>query len=969
MFELLERIKDDLINFITNRVTILTFVFLAMGGVLVYRCFDLQIVQGQEYLEQFILQTEKSRDISSSRGSIMDCNGVVLAYDELAYSVKIEDVYESGRGKNAKLNTTIYKLIKYIEKNGDSIIEDFNIILNDNNQYEFTVEGTKRLRFLADVYGYTTIDKMNQEDETLAGSTAREVMEYLGGSGKFAIGAYEVEGDASSKFVVGKGYTKKELLQMVTIRYAMWLTNYRKYIGTTVATDISDRTVAVILENISELEGVSIVEDTVRRYTQDSLYFAHILGYTGKISSDELDELNQKDLEEGGTGDRYSINDMVGKSGIEQYMETTLQGIKGNEKVCVDNMGRVISILERTEARAGKDVVLTIDSELQRAAYQILEQHIAGIVADKIINAKEFKLGENDSNADIKIPIYDVYFAVINNSVIDIRDFADEDAGDTEKEVYARYLEYKASVYERLENEFYEKKTVYDRLTLEYKNYQSDIVTLLKDREILDRSLIDAKDATQIAWATEEKISIHDYLKYCISQNWIDVSKLDLTGQYSDSEEIYEKIIDYVMEAIEENLEFQKKIYRFMIKNDVLSGREVCKIICEQDACQVPVEEEIALFDNEISAYQFMMNRIKNLDITPAQLALDPCNGSIVITDVNTGAVKALVTYPGYDNNKMANTIDSEYWNKLLTDKSSPMINYATYYSAAPGSTFKMVSATAALMEEVVSLNTQVNCIGKFMEITPPPQCWKVSGHGKLDVTGAIANSCNYFFYNVGYTLATRSGIYNAKEGLDTLAKYAEMYGLTEKTGIEIVEASPRVSTELPVPSAIGQGNNSFTAVGLTRYVAAVANGGTSYKLTLLDSVQDSEGRVLQSFQPQVYNQVDMPQEYWDAIHEGMRTVVEKKVYFNELAVNVAGKTGTAEESESRPNHALFVGYAPYENPEIAITARIPYGYSSDYAAQVTRDVIAYYYGLVEEEEVVTGTAEAPEAGVSTNER
>ena len=95
---------------------------------------------------------------------------------------------------------------------------------------------------------------------------------------------------------------------------------------------------------------------------------------------------------------------------------------------------------------------------------------------------------------------------------------------------------------------------------------------------------------------------------------------------------------------------------------------------------------------------------------------------------------------------------------------------------------------------------------------------------------------------------------------------------------------------------------------------------------------------------------------------------MQKKSYFNELNVNVAGKTGTAEESERRPNHALFVGYAPYENPEIAITARIPYGYSSDYAAQVTKDVIAYYYGLVDKEEVVTGVADELETGVSNNE-
>lgn len=969
MFDFFDRIKEDLINFITNRITILTFVFLALGGVLIYRCFDLQIVQGQKYLDQFIFQTEKTRDISSSRGSIMDVNGVVLAYDELAYSVKIEDVYESGRGKNAKLNKTIYTLIKYIEKNGDQIIEDFSIILNENNQYEFTVDGTRRNRFLADVYGYKTIDEMQEKKPELADSTALDVIEYLAGTKKFAIGDYEVSGDSKTDFVPGKGYTRKELLQMVTIRYSMWLTSYRKYVGTTVATDISDETVAVIMENSANLEGVSIEEDTVRRYTEDSHYFAHILGYTGKISSEELDALNQQDLAEGGDGTRYSLNDMVGKSGIEQYMETTLQGTKGYEKVCVDNTGRVISILERTEATAGNDVRLTLDSELQKAAYQILEQHIAGIVADKIINAKDFKLKEDENSADILIPIYDVYYAVIRNSVIDIRDFTDEDAGETELEVHAKYLDYKAQVYERLNQEFFEKKTIYDKLKLEYQNYQSDIITLLKDNGILVRSRIDSKDKTQIAWATEEVISIHDYLKYCISQNWIDVSRLDLDSQYSDSDEIYEKICAYSFELIDQNLDFQKKIYRFMIENDVLTGREVCKIICEQNACEVPAEEEIALFEGDIKPYNFMMNRIRNLDITPAQLALDPCNGSIVITDIDTGAVLALVSYPGYDNNKLANTIDSTYWSKLLSDKSYPMINYATYYSAAPGSTFKMVSASAALMEGIVKTNTKVDCVGKFDPITPAPYCWRRSGHGKLDVTGAIANSCNYYFYNVGYTLSTQSGVYNASEGLDTLAKYAAMYGLTEKTGIEIVEATPKVSTELPVPSAIGQGNHSFTAVGLARYVGAVANYGTSYNLTLLDSVQNSAGTVLQTFEPEVYNEFEMPQQYWKAIQTGMRTVVQKKIYFNDLSVNVAGKTGTAEEDKNRPNHALFVGYAPYEAPEIAFTTRIPFGYSSDYAAQVTRDVLAYYYGLVAEEEIITGTAETPEAGVSTNER
>ena len=213
--------------------------------------------------------------------------------------------------------------------------------------------------------------------------------------------------------------------------------------------------------------------------------------------------------------------------------------------------------------------------------------------------------------------------------------------------------------------------------------------------------------------------------------------------------------------------------------------------------------------------------------------------------------------------------------------------------------------------------------------------------------------------------MSTRNGSYNEAEGLNTLYEYADLYGLTEKSGVEIAEAAPIVSTEYPVPSAIGQGTNSFTTVGLARYVTAVANSGTCYNLTLLDKVTDSEGNLIKEFEPDVRNVIDMPQEYWDAIHSGMRQVVQNKSYFSNLAVNVAGKTGTAEQTRSRPNHALFVCYAPYEQPEIAIATRIPFGYSSDYAAQATRDIIKYYYGLAEEEELITGTADTPDGGIS----
>lgn len=949
-----ERIKERIIGILTSRLTVMVLVVFVLGGILISRLFNLQIVRGEEFLRDFILQSKKTREVVATRGNIYDRNGNLLAYNELAYSVKIEDVYETGSNKNKLLNANIYKLIGLIEKNGDNIVTDFGIVLNEDGEFAFSMsDDTKRLRFLADVYGEAYIQNLKLEYQT---ATPDDVIAYLGDL--YAIGGRENPDDSKSDFVVGKGYTKEELLKMITIRYAMSLTSYQKYIGTTVAKDISEETRAVIMENLSELDGVSIEEDPVRRYV-DSVYFSQIIGYTGKISSDELESLNAQDLAEGGDGERYSINDVVGKTGIEAYMETTLQGTKGIETVYVNNTGKVISMDEDEswEPVAGNDVYLTIDKDLQIASYNILEQKIAGVLLDKIRNAKEYT-GESNSSEDLYIPIYDVYFALFDNSVIDIAHMASEDAGEYEALVYERYEEYREEVYAKLSEELLEKHTPYNKLSKEYQVYQSNIVEYLLERGILDSDLIDTSDETYLAWRVEETISLTEYLNYAISMGWVDVTKLDIDSQYADSEEIFNKIIESIFVILDNTNEYQKKLFKYMLKRDVINGKHVCYILCEQGKVEIAEEDILALYDGKISAYNFMINRIRNLEITPAQLALDPCSGSVVITDVNSGDVLALVSYPSYDNNLMANTVDAKYFASLQTDKSSPMINYATQYRSAPGSTFKMVSATAALMEGVVTTRSTISCHGSFDVVTPPPKCWIYpGGHGVMNVTNAIKNSCNVFFYQVGYNLSTVTGSYHAEDGLQTLAKYADMYGLSEKSGVEIAEYMPEVSDELPIQSAIGQGTNNYTTVGLARYVTTVANSGTCYNLTLLDKVVSPEGNVVEKFEPEIRNTIEMPQEYWNAIHTGMRGVVQNMSYYANFGVNVAGKTGTAQESTTRANHALFVGYAPYEEPEIAIATRIAFGYSSSFAAQTSKDILKYYYNLADEEEIVTGEA------------
>lgn len=953
-----DRIKENILNAINIRLMILTFVFIALGGILIYRVFDLQIVNGESYLNDFRLKTTKVRTLASTRGNIYDKNGNYLAYNELAFNVTIEDVYESGRNKNAQLNETIYKLICMIEENGDSIVSDFNIILDKDGNYAFAVEDRQLKRFLADVYGYTSYDAMLEDTKKgykYATRTASEVVSDLCASDRFGIGNYTDPSDRST-FVPGMGYTKEEALKILTVRYAMNANSYQKYIATTVAYNVSEQTVAVVMENSDVLAGVSVAEDTVRKYV-DSVYFSQIIGYTGKVSQEELTSLKEQNP-------KYDLNDTVGKSGIEYSMESVLQGTKGSEDVVVDNMGKVIETSNRIEPVAGNDLYLTIDKDLQIAVYNILESKLAGILLTKIRNIKEYDSGENSSSSDILIPIDDVYFALFNNNIIDTSHFTAADAGETEQQVYEAFLMRKEQVINELSEQLRETKTPYNQLPIEYQVYESYIASMLYSNAIIMDSEVDTSDATYIAWTKDEVISLNEYLNYVIAQNWIDVTKLDLSSQYSDSEEVYAKLLEYIFNNIDNNTGFNKKVYKYMLRDNVISGRQVCTLLLEQELVDVEEEELNRFISGLLSPYDFMLNRIRNLDITPAQLALDPHSASLVLTDVNTGEVLALVSYPGYDNNRMANGVDAEYFSSLLNDLSTPMINYATYQKTAPGSTFKMVSATAGLMEGVIDASTEILCTGTFDKLEPSPHCWiwPRGSHGMQTVSDAIHNSCNNYFYELGYRLGTVGDKYIPDIGLEKLTKYADMYGLTETSGIEIEESAPQVSDMDAVRSAIGQGTNNFTTVGIARYITTVANSGTCYNLTLLDKLTDHNDTVIEDYSAEVRNTIEMDDSYWNAIHTGMRQVVEGKKYYNDFPINVAGKTGTAQESKSRPNHALFVCYAPYEEPEIAIAVRVANGYTSDYTAQIAKDVIKYYYHLADEEEIA-GTAEEMTGG------
>lgn len=939
-----------------------------MSVVLVRRLFDLQIIQGEDYISKFQARTTKERVLKSTRGNILDRNGDILASNVLSYSLTLEDngTYTSTREKNLTLNGVAYQVLQILHSNGDDITHSFHIVVDKNGEYAFDVaEGFTLNRFRADIYGQALIDDLKDEQKT---ATADQMMEFLTGSEKFSIvlsGDRAYTEDELTSHGLPLTLTKQEMLDIATIRYELNTNSFKKYMQVTIATNVSEKSVAAIMENKTGLQGIDVVEDSIRQYIDDES-MAPILGYTGKASSEELTELRKQNPD-------YSNDAIVGKAGIEQYMELTLQGTDGKETVSVDNLGKVLKIDEDTKVEpvAGDDVQLTIDTDWQSAIYQILKQRVAGVLLTKIDAAKTFDYTYVTDASQIRIPIYDVYNALISNSVIDITKFSNEDASDIEKNLYAKFQQKQQRVFDTISTKLngsnppaYKDE---DEETQEYLSYICN--DLLRDTlGIISKDAIDTSDATYKAWTTDETISLKDYLTYATSQGWIDISSFSPEGEYLDSEEIYQALTAYIIDYLSTDTGFSKLLYKYMLQEDTISGQEICLVLYEQGVLDKNDDDYENLASGAMGAYDFMINKIYTLEIEPAQLALMPCSASAVVVDVKTGDVVALVSYPGYDNNRLTNDMDTDYYAKLALDQSSPFFNKATQQTTAPGSTLKLLSTIAGMEEGIIDEGTYIECTGTFDYVDPPINCWYKNGHGSLDIRTAIEQSCNYFFNMIGFQLGkVGDNEFSEVQSLNKLQEYASLIGLDRKTGIELSEATPKVSDAKAVPSYMGQGNNLFTTSELARYATVMATSGNVFKLTLLDKVMDPKEEVIQEYEPEIEDVVNISSNIWDVIHDGMRRVIQTHSQFDGLGVEVAGKTGTAELDLRHPNHGLFIGYAPASDPEYAVAIRIANGYSSGNACLIANDIFKYMYNLADKDSILTGIASTDTSDTSND--
>ncbi len=332
------------------------------------------------------------------------------------------------------------------------------------------------------------------------------------------------------------------------------------------------------------------------------------------------------------------------------------------------------------------------------------------------------------------------------------------------------------------------------------------------------------------------------------------------------------------------------------------------------------------------------------------------CNaGAAVVLDVNTGDCLAMASYPTYDMSRF----DEDYAS-LIENKSNPMINRAVSGLYSPGSTFKPLAAIAGVQTNNLSLNETIECTGVYRYFEDyQPVCWIWSEnhltHGKQNLTEAIENSCNVFFYELGRRL-----------GIDKLDEYAKKFGLGEYTGIELTEeasghmASPEYKAEVvedvvsrdwfdgdTIQAAIGQSYSLFTPVQLANYCATLANGGTRYKVNLIKSIRSSvDGSLVEEFKPQVEEEIDISEEALQMIHDGMKKVVDEgsaSSIFEGYPIQVGGKTGTAQLG-SGSNNAIFMAFAPFDDPKIAVAVVLEHGVRGTNAGQVARDVFDAYF-------------------------
>lgn len=919
----MDTLKERLGELLRNRLFVLLAAAAVIFMILVGRLFYMQIVNGEEADASLTSSVTREVTIPAARGNIYDRYGRPLAVNEAAFSVEIDDSitvdYEDA-------DAEAVSLYKKLIKNGYVVGDDLPI--TKDAPYEFTISSDELEEWKTNI-GLTK-KQMNY--------TAEETLDYL----------YERFG------ITDADMTEEEKRALVSL-----------------GININDKNIMITnLIMTIESNGGEIVDELPISQEQPYYFLLEdedeILSWKSSVSMSE-EELDY-DAEE-------SMQYLIELFGIPENISPSMQ-----RKVAAV---RYSLYLQRYKKYQPVTVAREINDEVIAAVEENLDKFPG--VSVETESMRVYEDGE-----------------IFSNIIGYIRQISD-----TELQEYSEYgytsgdIVGKTGIEKVMELELNGQD---GKMLVEVDNMgrkistleteapvSGDDVFLTIDKELQISAYNYLKDALADAIITRLTSELEKDVPVTLKQlftSMIDSNNISVT-EVMKAEDGYQKVLKDIILANDPDIDVTdsedkteaKQVLTNAVDNGTISYTTLIYVMIEQGVITADDNYKARIASGELTPFNVIIEKLESGDLEPAETGLEPCTGSVVVSDVNSGEVLALVTYPSYDNNELVNTFNNEYYNKLLEDPTTPLVNRPLMQKKAPGSTLKMITAIAGLETGVITLDTQIRDKGVFKDAgTPYANCliYSLNGstHGYVDVSHALEVSCNYFFYEVGYQLGNDTENPRSLKGITILDEYYDAFGLNSPTGVEIGESAPSMASPSykeevikwqnpeatssqtawtsgdTIRAAIGQSVNSFSAASMNKYVATLANGGTRYKMHLLDKVKSSDGTVTEEVEETVENVLEIAPENLEAVYEGMLLVTQGskgtlRNVFKDFPIDVAAKSGTAEENKNLSSHVWFVGFAPYDDPQIAVTVMIPFGdVTGSPAAVVARNVIGEYMGL-----------------------
>ena len=919
----MDTLKERLGELLRNRLFVLLAAAAVIFMILVGRLFYMQIVNGEEADASLTSSVTREVTIPAARGNIYDRYGRPLAVNEAAFSVEIDDSitvdYEDA-------DAEAVSLYKKLIKNGYVVGDDLPI--TKDAPYEFTISSDELEEWKTNI-GLTK-KQMNY--------TAEETLNYL----------YERFG------ITDADMTEEEKRALVSL-----------------GININDKNIMITnLIMTIETNGGEIVDELPISQEQPYYFLLEdedeILSWKSSVSMSE-EELDY-DAEE-------SMQYLIELFGIPENISPSMQ-----RKVAAV---RYSLYLQRYKKYQPVTVAREINDEVIAAVEENLDKFPG--VSVETESMRVYEDGE-----------------IFSNIIGYIRQISD-----TELQEYSEYgytsgdIVGKTGIEKVMELELNGQD---GKMLVEVDNMgrkistleteapvSGDDVFLTIDKELQISAYNYLKDALADAIITRLTSELEKDVPVTLKQlftSMIDSNNISVT-EVMKAEDGYQKVLKDIILANDPDIDVTdsedkteaKQVLTNAVDNGTISYTTLIYVMIEQGVITADDNYKARIASGELTPFNVIIEKLESGDLEPAETGLEPCTGSVVVSDVNSGEVLALVTYPSYDNNELVNTFNNEYYNKLLEDPTTPLVNRPLMQKKAPGSTLKMITAIAGLETGVITPDMQIRDKGVFKDAgTPYANCliYSLNGstHGYVDVSHALEVSCNYFFYEVGYQLGNDTENPRSLKGITILDEYYDAFGLNSPTGVEIGESAPSMASPSykeevikwqnpeatssqtawtsgdTIRAAIGQSVNSFSAASMNKYVATLANGGTRYKMHLLDKVKSSDGTVTEEVEETVENVLEIAPENLEAVYEGMLLVTQGskgtlRNVFKDFPIDVAAKSGTAEENKNLSSHVWFVGFAPYDDPQIAVTVMIPFGdVTGSPAAVVARNVIGEYMGL-----------------------